>query len=86
MDLLLVSFNMASTANFPMRLKNNFATLQIIDASLQWNYVIYPLCNGLSYHDMQLIALTEVKDFTRNVGIKKKKIIRRIDQATAQNF
>jgi hypothetical protein len=46
--------------------------------------VIYPLCNGLTDHNAQLIVLTEVKAFTRNVGMKKKKI--RFDQAAAQDF
>jgi hypothetical protein len=56
--LLLASFNLVSTVNFPMRLQNNSATAIdniFIDASLQGNYVIYPLCNGLSDHDAQLL-------------------------------
>jgi hypothetical protein len=76
MDLLLAWFNLVSTVNFPMRLKNNSVTATeniFIDASLQGNYVIYPVCIVLSDHGVQLIVLTEVKAFTRNVGIKKKK-------------
>jgi hypothetical protein len=49
-----------NTVNFPTRLQNNSATAIdniFIDASLQGNYVIYPLCNGLSDHDVQLIIL-----------------------------
>jgi hypothetical protein len=72
-----------------MRLQNNSANAIdniFIDASLQGNCVIYPLCNGLSDHDAQLIVLTEVKAFTKNVGIKNKKVIRRIDKAAAQDF
>jgi hypothetical protein len=74
MYLLLALVNLVSTVNFPMRLQNNSATAIdniSIDASLQGNYVIYSLCNGLSDHDAQLIVLTEVEAFTRNVGIKK---------------
>jgi hypothetical protein len=51
--------------------------------SLQENYAIFPLCNGLSDHDAQLIVLTNVKVNTRNVSLKK---IRRIDQAAVQDF
>jgi hypothetical protein len=74
MDLLLASYNLLSTVNFP-RLQNNSATAIddiFIDVSLQGNYVTYPLCNGLSDHDAQLIVLTEVKVFTKNVSVKKK--------------
>jgi hypothetical protein len=48
MDLLLASFNLVSTVNFPTQLQNNSATAIdniFIDESLQGNYVIYPLCN-----------------------------------------
>jgi ribosomal protein L22 len=42
-----------------------------IDVSLQENYIIYPLINGLSDHDAQLIVLSEVKAFTKNVNVRK---------------
>jgi hypothetical protein len=51
MDLLLASFNLVSTVDLPTRLQNNSATAIdniFIGVSLQANYVIYPLCNGLS--------------------------------------
>jgi hypothetical protein len=57
LDLLLASFNLLSTMNFPIRLQSGSATAIdniFIDASLQGNYVIYPLFNGLSDHDAQL--------------------------------
>jgi hypothetical protein len=75
MNLLLASYNLLSTVNFPTKLQNNSSTAIdniFIDVSLQGNYVIYPLCNGLSDHDAQLIVLTEVKVFTKNVSVKKK--------------
>jgi hypothetical protein len=58
-----------------VRLQNNSATAIdniFIDLSLQGNYVVYPLCNRLSDHDAQLIALTELRSFIRNMGKKKK--------------
>jgi hypothetical protein len=65
-----------STVNFPTRLENNSATAIdniFIDASFQGNYGIHPLCNGLSDHDAQLIVLTEVRTFFKNVGRKNHK-------------
>jgi hypothetical protein len=65
-----------STVDFPTRLQNNSATAIdniFINMSLQGNYVIYTLHNGLSDHDAQLIALTELRAFIRNVGMKRKK-------------
>jgi hypothetical protein len=75
MDMLLASYNLSSTVNFPTRLQNNSATAIdniFIDVYLQENYAIFPLCNGLSDHDAQLIVLIDVKVNTRNVSLKKK--------------
>jgi hypothetical protein len=88
MDLLLASYNLLSTVKFPTRLQNGSATAIdniFIDASLQGNYAICPLSNGLSDHYAQLIVLSEVKGFIRNVSAKKKKV-RTIYQVTMQNF
>jgi hypothetical protein len=58
LDLLLSSYNLLSTVNFPARVQNGSAAATdniFIDASLQGNYIIYPLFNGLSDHDTQAI-------------------------------
>jgi hypothetical protein len=63
-------------SNFPTRLQNGSATAIdniFIDASLQRNYVIYPLFNGLPDYDAQLIVLTEVKGCIKNGNVKGKK-------------
>jgi hypothetical protein len=89
MDLLLASFNLVSTVDFPTRLHSNSATAIdniFIDVSLQGNYVVYPLCNGFSDDDAQLIALTERRSFIRNMGKKEKRKIRSIDQVAVQDF
>jgi hypothetical protein len=89
MDLLLASYNLVSTVNFPTRSQNRSATAIdniFIDVSLQGNYVIHPLLNGLSDHDAQLIILSEVKTYTKNGSVKGKKMIRKIEQATIQDF
>jgi hypothetical protein len=61
--------------DFPTMLQNNSAAAIdniFIDVSLQENYVVYPLCNGLSDHDAQLIVLTELRAFIKNMSKKKK--------------
>jgi hypothetical protein len=71
-----VSFNLLSTVNFPTRLQIGSATVIdniLIDAFLQGNYVTYPLFNGLSDRDAQLIVLTEFKAFIKNGSVKGKK-------------
>jgi hypothetical protein len=74
--------------NFPTRQQSGSATAIdniFIDASLQENYIIYPLINWFSDHDAQLIALSEVKAFTKNFNVREK-IIRKTDQATELSF
>jgi exonuclease III len=76
LNLLLASYNMLSTVNFPTRIQNGSATAiddVFIDVSLQGNYVIYPLSNGLSDHDAQLIVLTEAKTNVKNGSDRGKK-------------
>jgi hypothetical protein len=76
-EVLLALYNLVSTVNFPTRSQNGSATAIdyiFIDASLQGNYVIHPLLNGLSDHDAQLIILTELKTYTKKVNVKEKKL------------
>jgi hypothetical protein len=50
MELLLALYNLLSIVNFPTRIRNGSATAKdniFVDASLQGNYAIYPLFNGL---------------------------------------
>jgi hypothetical protein len=83
MELFLASYNLFGAMNYPTRAENGFATAIdniFIDASLLENYVIYPLINELSDHDAQLIVLTEVKAFTKNASVRKRKIIKKTDR------
>jgi hypothetical protein len=78
-----------STVDFPTRLQNNYATSRdniFIDLSVQGNHVVYTLCDGLSDQDAQLIALTELRTFIRNMGKEKKRKIRSIDQVVVQDL
>jgi hypothetical protein len=75
LDLLLASYNLLSTVNFPTRVQNGSATAIdniFIDASRQGNYVIYPLFNVLSDHDAQLIVLTNSKCLLRMGELRRK--------------
>jgi hypothetical protein len=62
LDSLLVSFNLFSTVNFPTRIFNNSCTLIdniYINTSLH-EFSVYPLINGLSDHDAQVITLNNI--------------------------
>jgi hypothetical protein len=81
MDMLLSSYNLSSTVNFP-RVQNGSVTAIdniFIDVSIHDSYSIFPLCNGLSDHEAELIVLSDVKVNARNVSSKRR--IQKIDQA-----
>ena len=58
LDYLLASFNLFSTVNFPTRIFKNSST--IIDNMYvnkhKFNISVYPVVNGLSDHDAQIMA------------------------------
>jgi hypothetical protein len=63
LDALSSSFNLSSTVYFPTRLQNKSATAIdniFIDTSKFPNYVVFPLYNGLSDYDAQLIKLSNI--------------------------
>jgi hypothetical protein len=85
-DVLLSSYNLSSTVNFPTRVQNGSVTAIdniFIDISIHDSYSIFPLCNGLSDHEAQLIVLGDVKVNGRNVSSKRR--IRKIDEAAVQD-
>jgi hypothetical protein len=43
------------------------AIFKSISVSIHDNYSIFPLCNGLSDHEAQLIVLSDVKVNARNI-------------------
>jgi hypothetical protein len=68
LDALLHSHNLAGIVKFPARFGLNSHTaidIVFIDTSTTGNYDLYPLINGLSDHDAQLLIL--------NKGQKKEK-------------
>ena len=57
---MLNSYNLVSVINFPTRIKNNSSTTIdniFLDVSKLGTYTTYPMVNGLSDHDAQLLEL-----------------------------
>jgi hypothetical protein len=60
LDALLMSYNLVKTVTFPTRFDQNSCSATdniFIDTSKFEDYFIYPLSNGLSDHDTQIITL-----------------------------
>jgi hypothetical protein len=77
---------LSSIVYFPSRLQNNSATAIdniFVDTSKFSNYVIYPLFNGLSDHDAQLIKLRDIDLKIQNVNVKS---IRKTDTYSMLDF
>jgi hypothetical protein len=78
LNSLLASFNLGSMVNFPTRISNNSCTLidNIYINTYQSEFSVYPLINGLSDHDAQVITLNniftsvpnQVFFYTRNIN------------------
>jgi hypothetical protein len=63
LDTLLLSFNLFSIIDFPTRSKNNSVSLIdniFIDHSQFGKYLVYPMINGLSDHDAQLLIIKNI--------------------------
>jgi len=61
LDNLLLSYNLTSIINFPMRVQNTSATAidNIFTDTCQFeSYTIIPILNGLSDHDAQLLMIS----------------------------
>ena len=59
---MLASYNLTSTVYFPTRIQNTSATAIdniFINVSKFDDYIIFPIVNGLSDHDAQLIAIND---------------------------
>ena len=62
LDSLLASFGLFSTVKFPTRIFNNSSTLMdnTYINTYRHNFSVYPLINGLSDHEAQIITLSNV--------------------------
>jgi exonuclease III len=84
-ESLLASFNLFSTVTFPTRIVNNSSTLIdniYIDTNTFYS-MVYPLVNGLSDHDAQIIELQNLFNINLNNHYK---FTRRIDSYSILTF
>jgi len=82
---LLTSFNLFSTVTFPTRIATNSSTLidNIYIAINRCNFTVYPLINGLSDHDAQIIEIANIF----NINPKNHyKLTRRTDSNSILTF
>jgi hypothetical protein len=78
LDNLLLSYNLTSIINFPMRVRNTSATLLdniFTDIPPFENYTITPILSGLSVHFAQLLMISTAYF---HIPIQKSKTIRKI--------
>jgi hypothetical protein len=90
----LASFNLFSTVTFPTRIATNSSTLIdniYIDIN-SCNFTVYPLINGLSDHDAQIIELTNLininpkNHYTFTTRIDSKSTLTFIDLFSYENW
>jgi hypothetical protein len=83
LDALLQTYNLIGTVSFPTRKSNPSQQLTTYSFRGQKNYIIYPLINGLSDHEAQML----VKE---NIVLKKQRnyisITRDIDDQNIMEF
>jgi hypothetical protein len=86
LNALLQTFNLQNIINFPTRIGRSSSTATdpvFIDISSYDSYQIFPLCNGLSDHEAQLLSIVKLS----NQNIKQnKQSYRKFDNSTTNNF
>ena len=84
-DSILASFNLFSTVKFPTRIfKNTSTQIDNIFANIyNLDFTVYPVINGLSDHDAQIIALTNITTFIPKQSFS---LIRKIDDNAIKKF
>jgi len=82
---LLASFNLFGTVTFPTRIATNSSTLidNIYIDTNRYNFKVYPVINGLSNHDAQVMEVLNI--FNPNPK-NHYKLTRRIDSNSIQNL
>ena len=85
LDSLLASFNLFSMIKFPTRIFKNSSTLidNIYVNTYKFDFSVYPFINGLSDHDAQIIAFTDIFTSTPKQTFSS---IRKIDSNTINTF
>ena len=86
LDNLLLSYNLISIINFPMRVQNTSVTAIdniFIDVSQLESYTVTPITNNRSDHDAQLLIIST--DYS-HAPVHKLKTIRTINRFTISDF
>jgi len=85
LDNLLLSYNLTSIIHFPVRVQNtSAAAIDIfIDISQFESYIVTPILNGLSDHDVQLLVIST--DYT-HIHIQESKTITKINKYMISDF
>jgi len=85
LDSVLASFNLFSTVKFPTRIfKDTSTQIDNIYVNIyKFDFSVYPVTNGLSDHDAQIMALT---DISTSIPKQSFSLIRKIDDNTIKNF
>jgi hypothetical protein len=86
LDSLLLTYNLSSTVNFPIRIKKNSISAIdniFIDNSKLEKYNLTPFSNGLSDHEAQFLEIYNINPELQN---QQQKLIRRIDNHSMADF
>ena len=85
LESLLASFNLFSMVKFPTRIFKNSSTIidNIFVNIHKFDFSVYPFINGLSNHDAQIIAFTDIFISTTKQTFSS---IRKIDSNTINTF
>jgi len=85
LDAMLLSYNLPSIVNFPTRTQNKSSTAIdniLIDTYKITNWTFFPLINGLSDHDAELLIIMDLNlqvqdyliDNVRNINIQQRNL------------
>jgi hypothetical protein len=85
LDSILASFNLFGTVKFPTRIFKDVSTrIDNIYANIyKLDFSVYPVINGLSDHDVQIIAFTDIPISTQKQPFS---LTRKIDGNKIKNF
>jgi hypothetical protein len=91
LSVLLHTLDMIHTVNFPTRLQNIHASAKdniFVDTSGLYSYMIFPLSNAVSYHDVQCLTFNNffVTDNKNNNKLRNKFKSRLITSETINYF
>jgi hypothetical protein len=85
LDSILASFNLFATVKFPTRIfKDTSTQIDNIYVNIyKFDFSVYPVINGLSDHDAQIITLTDISISTPKQPFS---LTRKTDSNTIKNF